>query len=39
VGILALGSTATGFALGWILALLVGWNKKRNGAESSKATA
>jgi len=30
-GILALSSTATGFAMGWILALLVGWNKKRNG--------
>jgi MFS superfamily sulfate permease-like transporter len=26
--VLALGSTATGFALGWILALLIGWNKK-----------
>jgi MFS superfamily sulfate permease-like transporter len=25
--ILALGSTATGFALGWILALLIGWKK------------
>jgi predicted benzoate:H+ symporter BenE len=26
-GILALGSTATGFALGWVLALLIGWRK------------
>jgi MFS superfamily sulfate permease-like transporter len=26
-GILALGSTATGFAIGWTLALLVGWHK------------
>mgnify|MGYP001098182365 FL=1 len=25
--ILALGSTATGFALGWILALIIGWKK------------
>jgi MFS superfamily sulfate permease-like transporter len=24
-GILAVGSTATGFALGWVLALLIGW--------------
>ena len=28
--ILALGSTATGFALGWILAMLCGWKKKDN---------
>jgi MFS superfamily sulfate permease-like transporter len=27
-GVLALGSTATGFAMGWILALLIGWKKK-----------
>ncbi len=29
-GILALGSTATGFAIGWILALLVGWKHDHN---------
>jgi predicted benzoate:H+ symporter BenE len=28
--VLALGSTATGFALGWILALLIGWKNKDN---------
>ena len=27
-GVLALGSTATGFAMGWFLALLIGWKKK-----------
>ena len=26
-GILALGSTATGFAIGWILALVIGWGR------------
>ncbi len=29
-GVLALGSTATGFVIGWILALLIGWKKKDN---------
>jgi MFS superfamily sulfate permease-like transporter len=28
--VLALGSTAMGFALGWILALLIGWRRKDN---------
>ena len=34
--ILAMGSTATGFALGWILALLIGWRK---GERSSNVNA
>jgi MFS superfamily sulfate permease-like transporter len=29
-GILALGSTATGFAIGWILALLIGWKRRED---------
>ncbi len=29
-GVLGLGSTATGFAIGWVLALLVGWKRKEN---------
>lgn len=29
-GVLALGSTATGFALGWALALLIGWANRGN---------
>ena len=29
-GVLALGSTATGFALGWALALLIGWTNSGN---------
>ncbi len=33
-GVLALGNTATGFAIGWILALLIGWWKKTNGSLS-----
>lgn len=28
--VLALGSTATGFALGWVLALLIGWKNRDN---------
>jgi MFS superfamily sulfate permease-like transporter len=29
-GILAFGNTATGFVMGWVLALLVGWTKKQS---------
>jgi len=29
-GVLALGSTATGFAIGWVLALLIGWKNTGN---------
>jgi MFS superfamily sulfate permease-like transporter len=29
-GVLGLGSTATGFAIGWVLALLVGWKREGN---------
>ncbi len=29
-GVLALGSTATGFAVGWALALLIGWTNSAN---------
>ncbi len=32
-GVLALGNTATGFAIGWVLALLIGWWKKANGQQ------
>ena len=39
-GVLALGSTATGFALGWALALLIGWtnrgNRQREKADTPK---
>ena len=37
-GILALGSTATGFAVGWILALVIGWGKSgwERPAEASR---
>ena len=34
-GVLALGSTATGFALGWALALLIGWAENWNGQRVS----
>ena len=39
-GVLALGNTATGFALGWALALVIGWadggNRKRENAVTPK---
>jgi len=38
-GVLALGSTATGFALGWALALIIGWadgNRKSNSGATPK---
>jgi MFS superfamily sulfate permease-like transporter len=34
-GVLALGSTATGFALGWALALLIGWTDRGNRQRGS----
>jgi MFS superfamily sulfate permease-like transporter len=34
-GVLALGSTATGFALGWALALVIGWAENWNGQRVS----
>jgi MFS superfamily sulfate permease-like transporter len=38
-GVLALGSTATGFAMGWILALLIGWKKNRDHRRAEAAQA
>jgi MFS superfamily sulfate permease-like transporter len=37
--ILALGSAATGFALGWILALLIGWKRNRDHRRAEAAQA
>jgi MFS superfamily sulfate permease-like transporter len=37
--ILALGSTATGFALGWILALLIGWKRNHDQRRAEAARA
>lgn len=33
--VLALGSTATGFAVGWILALVIGYGRSRSGPEQA----
>jgi len=37
-GVLALGSTATGFAIGWVLALLIGWPRDPKVSTARAAT-